>query len=545
MDFEKVFKVVDAAVFAKTQRHLKDVERFVFWGACQSQTYEEMAKTSDYRYTPSYLKQDVGPKLWKLLSVALGEEVSKTNFRAAVERRTQLIQVQKPQQAKALDVAGDTVQERQDWGEAVNVSVFYGRNAELATLEQWVVQDHCRLVALFGMGGIGKTALAVRCAEQIQHEFDFLIWRSLLHAPPVEEFLAELIQFLSHEQQPDLPQGVDSRIELLIDYLHDSRCLLVLDNSESILDSVDGSGQYREGYVGYGSLLKRVGEAQHQSCLLLCSRDKPPEIASLEGITLSVRSLQLSGLQVVEGIKLLKVLGFSGAEDKSRELIEHYHGNPLALKIIATTISELFAGNFDDFWSQNIADVGEISELLDQHFEQFSALEKQIMYWLAINREPVSVSKLQEDILPLISKQKLIEALKSLERRTLLEKNSVKFTQQPVVMEYMIERLIEQVCEEITTEKLTLLMSHALIKAEAKDYIRASQMRVILEPIADRLRTTFRAKKHVEHKLNRIFLKLRGAFSASPGYAGGNLLNLLRQLKINLTSYDFSELTVW
>lgn len=544
MDFEKVFKVVDAAVFAKTQRHLKDVERFVFWGAYQSQTYDEMAKASDYRYTPSYLKQDVGPKLWKLLSVALGEEVSKTNFRAAVERRSQLIQVQ-PQQAKALDIAGDTAQERQDWGEAVNVSVFYGRSAELATLEQWVVKDHCRLVALFGMGGIGKTALAVRYAEQIQHEFDFLIWRSLLHAPPVEDLLAELIQFLSNNQETDLPEGVDSRIELLIDYLHSSRCLLVLDNSESILHSVDGSGQYREGYVGYGSLLKRVGEAQHQSCLLLCSRDKPPEIASLEGRTLSVRSLQLTGLKEVEGIKLLKVLGCSGAEDKSRELIEHYYGNPLALKIIASTISEVFAGNVDEFLTQTPADIGEISEILDQHFERFSTLEKQIMYWLAINREPVSVAKLQEDILPLVSKQKLLLSLQSLLRRALLEKNSAKFTQQPVVMEYMTERLIEQVCEEITTEKVALLLSHALIKAEAKDYIRASQIRVILEPVADRLRTTFTAKKHVEHKLNRILLKLRVAFSASPGYAGGNLLNLLRQLKIHLTSYDFSDLTVW
>jgi len=90
MNFEEVSKALDTAILAKTQKHLKDVERFVLLGACLGQTYDEMAQGSDYRYTPSYLKQDVGPKLWKLLSETLGEEVGKTNFRAALERQAQL-----------------------------------------------------------------------------------------------------------------------------------------------------------------------------------------------------------------------------------------------------------------------------------------------------------------------------------------------------------------------------------------------------------------------------------------------------------------------
>ncbi|WP_250123831.1 hypothetical protein [Chroococcidiopsis sp. CCMEE 29] len=43
----------------------------VLQGAWQGQTYEEIAEA--YGYSASYLKQGVGPKLWKLLSHALGE----------------------------------------------------------------------------------------------------------------------------------------------------------------------------------------------------------------------------------------------------------------------------------------------------------------------------------------------------------------------------------------------------------------------------------------------------------------------------------------
>jgi predicted ATPase len=66
----------------------------------------------------------------------------------------------------------------------------------LAQLEQWLSEE-CRAIAILGMGGIGKTALAVKFAQQVQHQFDYLIWRSLRNAPPIEDVLAELIQFLS------------------------------------------------------------------------------------------------------------------------------------------------------------------------------------------------------------------------------------------------------------------------------------------------------------------------------------------------------------
>jgi hypothetical protein len=183
----------------------------------------------------------------------------------------------------------------QDWGEAIDVAIFYGRSSELTLLDRWL-QAHCRLVAILGMGGIGKTALSVKIAQQVQGEFEFLIWRSLRDAPPIEELLTTLIAFLSQQQETNLPQTVSGKVSRLVDYLRASRCLLVLDNFDTVLASGTRVGSYRQDYEGYGELLHQIGERPHPSCLILTSREKPAEVATLQGEILPVRALQLKGL---------------------------------------------------------------------------------------------------------------------------------------------------------------------------------------------------------------------------------------------------------
>ncbi|MGK7948403.1 MAG: pentapeptide repeat-containing protein [Xenococcaceae cyanobacterium] len=173
------------------------------------------------------------------------------------------------------------------------------------------------------------------------------------------------------------------------------------------------------------------------------------------------------------------------------------------------------------------------------------------MYWLAINREPVSIAQLQEDIISPVARQKLLSTLNSLQRRSLIEKISLTinqnttFTLQPVVMEYITEQLIEKAVGEIKDREINLWQSHSLIKARSLNYFLDTQIRLILNPIIERLQTIFPNRKSLEDRLLQILVRLKLKFPLQPGYTAGNILNLLVQIGTNLRGYDFSNLTLW
>ncbi len=453
-------------------------------------------------------------------------------------------------------VPAPTTALRLDWGEAPDVALFYGRTDELLLLEQWVLHDRCRLVALLGIGGIGKTSLAAKLLEQLAgsrkqaHEatsqaslaspiadFELVIWRSLRDAPRVEDILIGLIRFLSDKQEIALPQSLDGLVSLLMQFLQACRCLLVLDNAEAILQKGEQSGQYRLGFEGYGTVLQRIGETPHKSCLIVTSREKPQALSLLAGRTSPVRTLQLTGLRSADGLKIVQAEGLAESDSELRALCQRYAGHPLALKLVATTIQALFLGRIADFLSQGTTVFGNIRALLDEQFERLSAAHQDVLYWLAIYREPVSLAKLMAGLVPPLSAPRLLGLLDTLIGRSLVERGAAGFTLQNVIMEYVTDRLVEQVSEELRTGRADLLNRYALIEASGKHYVRDMQVQLLLQPLAHSLTTT-------DEPYAPMLQSWRDQPLFATGYAPGNLLNLLCQRQQPLRGYDFSHLTI-
>ena len=358
---------------------------------------------------------------------------------------------------------------REDWDDAPDMDVFYGRQVELARLEQWMIGDHCRLVEVLGIGGIGKTRLAVRAAQQVRNSFERVIWRSLVNAPRTHDLLAECIGFLCDSHEVDLPESTDKRISVLIHHLQEKRCLIILDNVEAVLRSGQSPTGYLDGCQEYGELFKRVGEASHHSCMLLTSREEPTELANLGGPTAAVRTLRLVGLSEVDALQILGDNEVRGTAAACTTLAVHYAGNPLAIKRVSMTIRDLFGGDIDAFLAKGVANYGDVSDLLGPQFDRLSDIEKDVMYWLAIEREPIPLEILCEDVVGPAGQPQLFLAVRLLRRKDMIEgRGATLFTLQPVVMEHVTRRLIERVSEEIITGKAKLLKAMFWLRLKPK-----------------------------------------------------------------------------
>lgn len=522
-----------------------------------SQVFAELIEEKHIAKKDLAQRANLTPGYISLLTSGKREEPS----RGVVVALAKALELDAKERRRFFEAAGLPVSDnalstaKADWGGAPNVRAFYGRRKELALLKQWIVEDHCQLISILSMAGMGKSVFATKLAEEVQNEFDYIFWRSLRYTPHIEEILKECVQCFSGQQDIILQGSIDEQILKLIDYLQRYRCLIVLDGFDAILQSGVIASTYQPGFEDYGKLLRNIGEIQHQSCLVLTSREKLREVPYMEGKDFPVRSMSLEGVTLDDAKEILQGDALKGTDQSWQRFVDLCLGNPLVLKLTSEPIRELFDHDIAAFLMESAAIVGDIYHLLDQQFERFSMLEQIIVYWLAIEREAISLSDLHNDIMPTVSRVDLINALTSLRRRAMVEtRSAARFSLHSIIMEYATTRFVNECFAElfsimsldedvIQPEHIKLLANYALMKAQANDSVRSSQIQHILAPIANRLRADF-GQRRSENRLKKILNMLQQCSPPLVGYATGNVLNLLIQLGADLSGYDFSGLIV-
>lgn len=406
-----------------------------------------------------------------------------------------------------------------DLDEAPNLDTFFGRSAELQQLQQWVVRERCQVVAITGLGGIGKTALALTLVDQVQSEFSTVIWRSLALVPT----LSTLLDSFCDRCDQAVAQEPQLAIAALIRYLNQHRTLLILDDWQAVLEQAETAKTYE-------LLLQQLSQARHQSCILVISRQQP---TTLNFSTKTSHHLSLRGFRQSEALELLQAKGFTGKELGLTALVRLYRGNPLALTLVVPLIQAMFGGNVAAFLNQNVLVVGDrLRNLFQQQLSQVTDIEKDILYWLAIWQEPISFCRLQTHFVVSPDPVMLLEGITALEGRSLLEKYFITdepaFTLQPLVMKVVTDELIDQATQEIDQviqkqdlQFFQVLRTHWLLRPGTDDVAGDR----ILTQLRERLWRVYGAT--LPQTLQQILSLLNGLSPLAIGYISCNLNALL------------------
>mgnify|MGYP001791370546 FL=1 len=169
--FQEVLRLVEGLIMAKTGKHLSNIEVLVLRGSWKGHKYNQIAAESGY--TDEYIKNDIGPKLWKRLSSALEKKVTKNNFKAVLEQH--IYQVEKGKNIsheleknqtfintnnliKTPEPIYHNLPSR-DYTKLVGREVEARKIIELLSAE-WTIP----CISIEGIGGSGKTTLALDIA---------------------------------------------------------------------------------------------------------------------------------------------------------------------------------------------------------------------------------------------------------------------------------------------------------------------------------------------------------------------------------------------
>ncbi len=334
-----------------------------------------------------------------------------------------------------------------DLGAMPHPTCFFGRQAELATLDRWIDQEGCRLVAILGVSGQGKTALAATFVQQVIADeesttrgFTHIIWRSLQETTSCIEILCDWLQQLDSGPIDKVNLNFDHLVAKLFMLLQERRCLLVLDNLDAILEghnleshnleshNLESQGRadrrhgkaHRANSTDYDRLFRLFFQRRHQSCLLLTGRKRPPLFTYLDERNGVFRSMELEGLNVMDCASLCVAYGIEGDQALFRQLHQRYAGNPLLLSQSAELIYTLFDCDGAKFLQEEFFFVGDIGLSLATQLAQLSSLELEVVHTIVQAGHSLFPEQLWQQLPSLPTKQAYYRALQTLQRSFLI-----------------------------------------------------------------------------------------------------------------------------
>jgi NB-ARC domain len=414
MNVSEVVNIADRLIFQSRSKHLNDLERSIIEGVCEGKKYKDIGKEKTPPCTEAHVSE-IAANLWKAISENLGEDVKKSNLQSAIERYNSSIvrshHLKDFVQIGTINFCSDKKESDLEDNKQTDLTntpqylktipdllPIYGRTEKLDLLKQWILTEKSRSIVIYGTAGIGKTALTRQLLEDTKDDFEEIVWQSLSCQRSVVEFIdRNLIASLNIDRLPEPPLDLEARISLLLEYFREHRCLVILDDVDRLFSSGELAGNYTEKYREYRELFRRIWETNHQSCVLLLSREEPSDLAVMLDNNSSIHSLPLGGLGE-GGREIFRAKGLSD-EDRWDYAIDYLGGNPAYLESVSIAIKKLFGGKVGEFCKyEELFLTEEIESLLTHQFSRLSTVEQEVIKLLAGEAAPIGISRLIESL---------------------------------------------------------------------------------------------------------------------------------------------------
>lgn len=307
---------------------------------------------------------------------------------------------------------------------------IFGRSDELSTLDEYV--NSSRLIFVSGIAN-GKSTLVKNWQNSHTDKFSNIILVNASYEMVLERITGK---FGLHQDSSNLIANV-------LEFLNKKRCLLILDNLDL---------EHPEYGEAYHQLLEQIAETAHQSCVIVTCRSLPRGYLSWEP---NPKVIRLKGLNESEVNNFLESLGISPKSDPEllKALFNKYGGNPFGLKLAVHDILKNFRGDLAAYLKHSTLYVGSLHDDIQSSVQHLSNLELELLYWLALQKEPVYFNDILEEFPDRYKTSShsidIDKAVQELYRRSLLQSHDSEFYLQTEVQPCVELNLLNAVQSEL------------------------------------------------------------------------------------------------
>lgn len=381
--------------------------------------------------------------------------------------------------------------------EQINIGVlpvvrgFVGRKKEIRLICQAINNHQKTTVYIFGLGGIGKTALVAKIIEKTQQDKSIegvCVIRCNETDPIFANVIKKISNFISYQGKrehakaaqylTDSRISIDERVSLFNNITKDYKYLFIFDNFESLFVGLSPNGELKDNNLTkfFSSLFNHRWKStfiftSRFEWQLLAGKSKNDFIFNFGVPLANLLEIQLSGLDNHQIIQYMNNLEGSLSRLEYKEqlrLLPLIKGYPKIVELLDSylnvhTLSEVFKDK--ELWNKVIEDVGKF--FIDGLWKELNNNEQKTLSFFSVFRRPLR----KQDIHTLVP---FLRLPNKLTRYSLLEfvGKDQGYIVHPIVSEYVLSKFGKEKHKSLHKKAADFYIHRydALLKRIFKDY---------------------------------------------------------------------------